>query len=191
MATLTSKASQHLHQAFSPKTKKVYASMFKVLLAFCIMMNVPIEKVSVKVLFSFLECLVINKCSATAVANYVSAIKASLTLYDLEFVICDHPNLKYYLESLRINRPLSVTHHNIIDIPMLKRIASLASSMNQGVVFKALFLTAFFAFLRLSNLSPHSAVSYDPSRHLTGADVFFTSLQGRIQLLCKVGVHIE
>ena len=174
MEMLTSLASQRLHEAFRPKTKKAYSAMFRVFMAFCIVMEVAIENVSVKVLLSFLECRVINKCSAAVVANYVSAIKASLTLYDLEFVICDHPNVKYYLKSLQINRPLSVTHHNIIDIPMLKRIASLAKAMNQGPVFKALFLTGFFAFLRLSNLCPHSAASYNPSRQLTGADVFFT-----------------
>ena len=182
METLTSRVSQRLHQAFRPKTKKAYSAMVRVFMAFYIVMKVAIQNVSVKVLLSFLECLVINKCSATVVTNYVSAIKASLTLYYLEFVICDHPNVKYFLKSLRINRPLSVTHHNIIDIPMLKRIASLAKAMKQGAVFKALFLIAFFAFLRLCNLCPHSAASYDPSRQLTGADVFFTKVYIKIMI---------
>ena len=99
MATLTARAACRLHQAFIPKTKRAYTSMFKVFMAFCIVMKVAIHSVSVKVLLSFLECLVMNKCSATMVANYVSAIKACLTLYDLGFVICDHPNVKYYLKS--------------------------------------------------------------------------------------------
>ena len=90
--------------------------------------------------------------------------------------------MKYFLKSLRINRPLSLTHHNIIDIPMLKHIASLAKAMKQGAVFKALFLTALFAFLRLCNLCSHSAVSYDPSRQLTGADVFFTKVYIKIMI---------
>ena len=77
-------------------------------------------------LLSFLECLVSNQCSATMVANHVSAIKANLTLYHLEFGICDHPNVKYFTKSLRINRPLSVVYHNIIDIDMLKCISRLA-----------------------------------------------------------------
>ena len=31
-----------------------------------------------------------------------------------------------------------------------------------------------FAFLRLSNIVPHFLGSFDPSRHLTGKDVFFS-----------------
>ena len=42
------------------------------------------------------------------------------------------------------------------------------------MVYRAVFLTGFFAFFRLSNLAPHSLSSFDPSRHLTGHDVFFT-----------------
>ena len=108
------------------------------------------------------------------VANHVSAIKANLTLCHLNFSICDHPNVKYFIRSLRINRPLLAVYHNIIDIPMLKRISRLALTFKQGRIYKAIFLTGFFAFLRLSNLCRHSLATFDPSRHLTGADLIFT-----------------
>ena len=42
-----------------------------------------------------------------------------------------------------------------------------------GIVYKAVFLTAFYCFLRLSNLAPHSRLSFDASRHITGGDVIF------------------
>ena len=174
MEVLSAKATSRLHDALRPKTKKAYSMMFRAFVAFCLIMNVQIVKVSVKVLLSFLECLVSNQCSVTMVANYVSAIKANLTLYHLEFSICDHPNVKYFIRSLRINRPLSVTYHNVIDIPMLKRISRMALTFKQGRIYKATFLTGFFAFLRLSNLFPHSLAAFDPSRHLTGSDLIFT-----------------
>ena len=174
MDVLSAKATSRLHDAFRPKTKKAYSMMFRAFMAFCIIMNVQLVKISVKVLLSFLECLASNQCSATMVANYISAIKANLTLYHLNFSICDHPNVKYFIRSLRINRPLSVVYHNIIDIPMLKRISRLALTFKQGRIYKAIFLTGFFAFLRLSNLCPHSLATFDPSRHLTGADLIFT-----------------
>ena len=40
-------------------------------------------------------------------------------------------------------------------------------------VYKAVFLTAFYGFLRLSSLAPHSRLSFDPSRHITAGDVIF------------------
>ena len=73
-----------------------------------------------------------------------------------------------------MNRPLSAVYHNIIDIHMLKRISRLPLTFKQGRIYKAIFLTGFFAFLRLSNLCPYSSATFDSTRHLTGADLIFT-----------------
>ena len=77
-------------------------------------------------------------------------------------------------KSVRINRTLVVKSHNIIDITWLQAISSACSDIQSGQVFRPIFLTGFFAFLRLSNIAPHSLRSFDPSRHLTGEDVFFS-----------------
>ena len=42
------------------------------------------------------------------------------------------------------------------------------------MVFKTVFLLAFFGFLRLSNIIPHSLSTFDPSKHLTAGDLIFT-----------------
>ena len=44
---------------------------------------------------------------------------------------------------------------------------------HQGIVYKAVFLTAFYGFLRRSNLAPHSGLSFDSSRHITAGDQIF------------------
>ena len=139
----------------------------KVFVAFCVFMKVALSDVSIKVIVSFLECLVANECSASMVANYMSVIKANFIVFDLNFHVCDHPKVKYFIKSIKINRPLSVVHHNIIDISMLKCITCAASTLPGGPVLKAIILTGFFTFLRLSNLCPHSAAAFNSSRHLT------------------------
>ena len=68
----------------------------------------------------------------------------------------------------------SITHHNIVDIPMLHRMCDVALILPDGQIYKAIILMGFLAFLHLSNLCPHSLTSFDPSRHLTGADLVFT-----------------
>ena len=83
--SLSSKATDRLHLAFRPKTRSAYASMFKTFVAFCIYTKACI--VNVKVILSFLECLVVNSCSYCMVANYVSAIKANFVLFDLPFYL--------------------------------------------------------------------------------------------------------
>ena len=72
-------------------------------------MEVALERVNVKVILSFLECLVSNDCVYSLLTIYLSAIKASFVLYDL----------KLYQRSVRINRPLTLVSHNIIDLPIL------------------------------------------------------------------------
>ena len=108
------------------------------------------------------------------VENYMSAIKASFVLYELPCVVLTHPKIKYFIKSLKTNRPLTLRPHNLIDLTILRRISLAFLDLPPGVVYRAVFLTGFFAFMRLSNLAPHSLLTFDPSRHLTGHDVFFT-----------------
>ena len=72
------------------------------------------SSLNVEVLLTFLECLVGNQCSASVMANYISAIKANVILYGLPFEILDHPKIKHFFISERINRPLVVKSHNVI-----------------------------------------------------------------------------
>ena len=137
-------------------------------------MGVPIQNVNVKILLSFLECLVSNNIAYSMLCNYVSAIKASFVLYELPHGILDHPKLKLFLKSIRINRPLTLVSHNIIDLDMLERISLACDDLQYRRVFRAIFLTGFFGFLRLSNLAPHSLTTFDHSRHLTDQDLFFS-----------------
>ena len=119
------------------------------------------------------------------VENYVSAIKASFILYELPYVVFNHPKIKYFIKSLKINRPLTLRPHNLIDLTILRRISIACLELPYGVVYRAVFLTGFFAFMRLSNLGPHSLSTFDPSRHLIGHDVFFTKKFVKILLKCS------
>ena len=174
MRSLSQKAASRTQEAFRPKTRQAYTKMFRVFLAFCVYMKVTLLDMDVNVILSFCECLVINNCSVSMIANYLSAIKASFVLYNMSYSLLDHPRIKYFQKSLRINRPLAVTSQNIIDLSMLQRISQSCDQLNFPEVFRAIFLTGFFGFFRLSNLAPHSSLTFDPSRHLTGHDLFFT-----------------
>ena len=144
MEKLSTQASSRVATAFRPKTRRAYTMMFKVFIAFCIVMKICLSDVSVKVLIAFFECLVVNKCSVSMISNYASARKANFIVYDLPFHCCDHPKIKYFIKSLKINRSLSVTLHNIIDIPMLSKMCDLALTLPGGKIFKAVILTVFF-----------------------------------------------
>ena len=103
LRSLSKKAANRSHAAFRPKTRQAYLRMFRISLAFCICMDVSVARVDVKVILSFLECLICNKCSVAMVSNYVSAIKACFVSYDLPFQILDHPKIKYFQKSKSID----------------------------------------------------------------------------------------
>ena len=147
LKSLPKKAAVRTQAAFRPKTRQAYFRMFKVFLAFCICMDVSVARVNVEVILSFLECLVHNKCSVAMISNYVSAIKACFVLYDLPFHILDHQKIKYFQKSLKINRPLSLTSHNIIDLAGLEKISLACQEFNCGQVLRVVFLTGFLDFL--------------------------------------------
>ena len=182
LQVLSEKAASRAHLAYRPKTRQAYERMFQVFLAFCIYVSVPIESVDVKLVLSFLECLVSNNSTYSMLCNYVSAIKASYVLYDLPHDLLDHPRVKLFLKSVRINRPLTLVSHNLIDLDMLSKISLACDDLECPQVFRAAFLTGFFGFLRLSNLAPHSLTMFDPSRHLTGQDLFFSKKWVKILL---------
>ena len=104
-------------------------------------------------------------------ANYVSAIKASFTLYDLPFQVLDHPNVKCFIKAVKITRPPEVRSHNVITISMLVDLSLSCDSLTSGNVYRAALLLGFFVFLRLSNLAPHSVAAFDHTRQFIGHDV--------------------
>ena len=45
--------------------------------------------------------------------------------------------------------------------------------LSDPILFRAIFLTSFYGFLRMSNIAPHSARQYSPSRHFLRQDLIF------------------
>ena len=174
MRPLVTKASTRLSKAFRPKTQAAYTAMFKVFIVFCIHMKVELCKLNINVVLAFLECLFYNQCSSAMIVNYVSALKAKCVMYNLQYGLFDSLKVKYFLKSVRQNRPLHVVPHNIVNIEILRKICKECDKIYMGSVFKAMFLVGFFGFMRLSNLAPHALCEFDPSRHFTGEDLFFT-----------------
>ena len=120
---------------------------------------------------AYLEYLEENHVSVHMVANNISAIRASLIMYGLDYLCLDHPRVRYFVKALKINRPLAVVKRNVMDT--LKRLTLLCDEIQFGFVFKPVFLIAFFGFLRVSNLAPHSVAAFDPCRNMTISDITF------------------
>ena len=154
-------------------------AMFRLYLGFLVYMNWDPSQVTVPRLLIFLEFLVANSFNYSQICNYLSGIKACANIYGLSEWPFSHVQVKYFLRSLQIRAPVMLTLKKIIDIPLLRQIVRQCDNTYMGQVFKTLYLTAFFTFLRLSNFVPHSIPQFSPTKHLTKEDIFFSRKNGR------------
>ena len=80
-----------------------------------------------------------NQCSCVMIENYLSAIKVNFILFDLPFAVFSHPKIKYFVKSLKVNRPLTLKAHILFDMQTLGQL-----SRAHDQVCKAVILTCFF-----------------------------------------------
>ena len=120
--------------------------LFRVFISFCICINVSLYQLSITTVVSFLEYLVSNGTSVHMVSNYFSALKAMAVVYNLQFQIFYHPQVKYFIKSLKINRPLTVCTKNIMDIKALSQLIESCTGFTNAITFKAIFNCIFWLF---------------------------------------------
>ena len=173
MATLLRQGLQKTHSAFRPATTRTYDSMFRLFLAFTIFMKVNIFAITPLSLIAYLQFLESNHISVASMSNHLSAIKAKLALFGLPLHPFADPRIKYFQKAMTLHRPFKVTLKKIIDIHTLQLIVRACDFTYMGQVFKAVYTIAYFSFLRLSNLVPHSTTLYSPLYHLARADIIF------------------
>ena len=166
------KVDKRLHGAYRPRTVAAYTRQFIVFISFASYMQQS-QLHSLDLLLAFVECLSYNGLSLATVKNYVSAVKQQFQLYSLPLQQFAHPKLHLMYKSLSIHRPLNIKVKGVIDIPMLRSIMQQCEGMSNAIVYKALFLTAFYSFLRISNFVSETVNSFDYSRQLIRNDIIW------------------
>ena len=166
-------ATSRLSCTFAESTKRAYSSMFRVFVAFVVFMTWDIHQVTVLQLLCFLECLLYNGVKAPQMANYLSAIKTKFTILGLDVACFADARLKYYQKAVQLHSPMQVKLKKVIDVSLLHKIVQQCNYTYMGQVFKAVYLTSFYVFLRLSNLVPHSVQQFSTLKHLARGDVIF------------------
>ena len=120
---------------------------------------------------AYLQYLTDNGVSVNMISNNLSALKATFIIHQLDHSVFQSQQISYFVKALKINKPLTVVQRNIMSLDTLKTLVSLCNTIPSGQTFKAAFLLAFFAFLRISNIAPHASGAFDASRHLTPNDL--------------------
>ena len=124
---------------------------FAFFLAFLVFINIKMSEISPLIILAYLQFLEFSDFSSSAMANHLSAIKTTLSLYGLSTQPFADPRIKCFQKAMVLHKPFKVQLKKVIDIPTLQLIVRLCDTTYMGQVFKAVYTLAFFSFLRLSN----------------------------------------
>ena len=168
---LVERAASRLHQAYRPKTVAAHLSHLKLFLQFSMYTSSPFPPSSPSSVLAFIEFLQFNGLSPSSISGYIHSLRSKFKNLDLPTAPLYHHSVSLMLRSLAINIPQIRRVKGIFDIPCLLAIIEACHSLPLGYIYSPLFLLAFFAFLRLSNLVPTSPSTFDPLVHLCRGDV--------------------
>ena len=181
--SLSTLAHSRLSLAFADSTNRSYTAMFRLYLAFLAFNALDPSQVIIDTILAFFECLRLNNVSYSQMLNYLSSLKAFAGRFSLDVSVFQHSKLALYFKAVQKSSPKLIRLDNIIDKNFLHHIIQKCDGTMLGNVFKAAYLLAFFGFLRLSNVVPHSICSFSHLKHLAKGDIFFS--QSYVTILIK------
>ena len=129
-----------------------------------IFMGLPVT-LTVHNILVFLEYLYKNDLSPKVIKNYLSSITSMAKYYHLPDSSLLDSSISRYIRSISINSQFLPTPRGIFNSRTLYLISISCDMLSDPLLFRAIFLTAFYGFLRMSNIAPHSTKKFDPRRH--------------------------
>ena len=150
-----------------------YTANFKLWLAFTIHQNINLHHIQHWHVIAFLQMLNQHKLKYRTILAYVSAIKHYSIKYGFSVQPFAHPLVAQMLKACapNVNAPVSVK--TIFDVNTMSAIIHKSLTLQHGQIYSAIFLLAFHAFFRISNIIPPSLAAFRLTKHLARGDIIF------------------
>ena len=132
-------------------------------------------QVSTLDILAFMEYLLQAGMTAANITNHLTAIRSCCITYNIDNTPFRDNRIPLLIISIKINRSFQPSSKTIIDEDMLDSICKVCSHLPFSEVFKALYLLAYFSFLRLSSILPHSLATFDRTWQLCIGDIIFSN----------------
>ena len=185
---LATRALDKLSQAFRPSTSRTYNRMFRDFLGFLVVAGISLQRVTHQLLLAFMQYLLDNQLTYSNVTNYWNGIRAFFVVHGCNTTAFQHEQIQLFQKSIKLNGQFKPKSNTVMTIEHLQNIIILCDTLPHPVVFKAVYLVAFFSFLRVSNFL-HSTKSFDPTGQLAIGDLFFC--QDGVTILIKWSKTIQ
>ena len=160
MRCLYEKMAHRLSKAYKPQTWNAYKAMFITFLAFCEFSGVQAILPSLSTILVFIEFLCYNGLKPASIINYIVAVRSQMKWFNLPDMVLDHPRVKMMLKAVERTSTVPPKFKGVFDLTTLTTIISLCDRFTSPLVFKSVYLLAFFGFFRISNLLPNSSSTF-------------------------------
>ena len=139
-------------------------------------LGMSLPQVSTLDVLAFMDYLLQAGISASNISNHLTAIRSMCIIYGCDTALFRDNRIPLFIKAIKLKRPLQPKLTFAIDEVLLHAIVQVFATLHSPVTFKALYLLAFYSFLRLSNILPHTSSSFDSSRHLCIGDIIFLNI---------------
>jgi hypothetical protein len=162
-------------QAYRPSTRMNHTVMFRTYLSFCMYFGLQDLNPLPATICTYIQFLTRTFRSPQSIKNYTAAINLLHFINDR-----DPPVRTFAINNMLRAIMLTMRHITAQKLPitpiLLKQICELCDQQQAtGRMLKAVFLFLFFTFLRQSSVAPKTVRSFDVTRHMTRADIFYAN----------------
>ena len=163
---LLSSAWKRVLTSHRPATAQAHKTHFKMYLSVMIFYGLPVN-LTAQIVLIFMAFLSRNQLSCKVIRNYLSSLSSLAQFYGLV-----PPSSFKVFEKFIHQFPLQADPMGIFDIRTLYHISKACDSLPDNL-FRAIFLMAFCAFLRLSNIAHHTNRQFSHFKHFLRKDLIF------------------
>lgn len=130
---------------------------------------------------AFIEHLARTQRTAAAVLSSVSSLRAVLQRNNIPTHSFAATSISLLLRSIKVNKRTPAVQRPPVHLPELRSIMNQLQHMEYSYHLRLAVLLLFTTSFRQSNLAPQTQRTFDPTRHLTRADVRVASSYVQIQ----------
>lgn len=174
IGTLLQSARGRLRSAHRPATQASHRSAMRMLLGWTYAHHIDIKYLSIIQLVAYLEFLFLNDLKPASIKTHIMSLKTPFYKYDLPVHVFDCKEVGFMLKSFDITSQYNPKICKVFSIEMLYNIINNMSVLKEPLLYRTIFLLAFFGFFRISNLVPRTSLQFDATRNLCRGDIIIS-----------------
>ena len=160
-------------EGYRPGSRKNLISCQTLFIQFALVYDVDLYAPRLDDFGAFAELLLISGRSPATVKNYLSAIKSLFQEWRAASVVKDltSPAWTLTLRAISYSAGPQPDNRSAITLEDLTRLVAICNTDPSLVPLRVALVFGFLGYLRISNMTPPTAQSFDPTRHTSWADV--------------------